>query len=439
MNNDSVAPAQWAHVSDAVAQHIGLHFPPERYDDLARGVRHAAQDLGLPDTAACIRTLTRSRMDVTQQQVLARHLTIGETYFLRDPHLLDALSRRVLPDLVRRRRGRDQRLRLWSAGCASGEEAYSLAILLHQLLPDIADWRVTITATDINPAALEKAAAGVYGEWSFRNVPASVKQSWFEQRPGGRYVVSPALRKLVNFEFLNLVADEFPPRGSETSAMDVIFCRNVLMYFTPPQVARAVARLHGSLVHGGWLAVSPSETSQDLFAAFSTVNYPGAILYRKSADAAKTLPTAPLAAHVAAAPVQAAPPSAARHARSLADEGRLAEALAWCERWVAADKLDPAAHYLLAMVLAEQGAHEGARASLRRAVFLEPGFVLAHFALGNIARQEGRGIDAARHFATVQRLLDSHQPGDLLPHGDGLNAGRLAHIVRSMPAGRDTS
>lgn len=435
MKDHGIGAAQWAQLSQVVAQHMGLHFPPERHGDLARGVGSAARELGLTDTAACMRELLARPLDTAQQQVLARHLTIGETYFFRDPQLFKALSRQVLPELIRRRRGRDQRLRIWSAACASGEEAYSLAILLHRLLPDIADWRITITATDINPDALNKAAAGVYGEWSFRNVPDELRQAWFERRADGRHAIAPSVRKLVNFEYLNLVEDVFPSLETDTNAMDLIFCRNVLMYFTPPHIARVVARLHASLVRDGWLAVSASETSQVLFAQFTTVNFPGAILYRRGAHAAEKPMTVPQVASrpVSAAPVPQPQPLAAQLARSLANEGKLAEALGWCERWIAADKLHAAAHYLRAVVLVEQGDHEGARASLRRAIFLEPGFVLAHFALGNLARRQERPGEASRHFANVQRLLEGYQPGELLPQGDGLSAGRLAQILRAVP------
>ena len=442
MKDHGVGPAQWAQAGELVARHLGLHFPPERHADLARGVQGAAQELGWSDTAAFVRHLLGAPLDTALQRVLARHLTIGETYFLRDPQLLDALARQVLPGIIERRRGRDQRLRLWSAACASGEEPYSLAILLHRLLPDIADWRITITATDINPDALNKAAAGVYGEWSFRNVPATVRQAWFERRPDGRHAVRPALRKLVNFEFLNLVEDVYPSLETDTNAMDVIFCRNVLMYFTPAQIERVVARLHDSLVQGGWLAVSPSETSQDLFSRFATANFPGAILYCKGATSASRPAATPVPFLVkdpappaaATTPPRPPQPGAAQRARALANEGRLDEALAWCDRWIAGDKLEPAAHYLRAVVLVEQGEQEAARASLRRAVFLDPGFVLAHFALGNLARRDERAAEAARHFANVQRLLAAYQPGELLPQGEGLSAGRLAQIVQALPA-----
>jgi chemotaxis protein methyltransferase CheR len=444
MSSRAVAPEEWAQLGHLVGQRMGLHFPAGRHADLERGVAQAARELGLPAPGALVRQLLTGRLDTPRQQLLARHLTIGETYFFRDPQVLDAMSRQVLPDLIRQRRGGDQRLRLWSAGCATGEEAYSLAILLHRLLPDLADWRVTITATDINPGALETAAAGAYGDWSFRNAPAGLKQTYFERRADGKHVIAAYLRKLVNFRYLNLAQDVYPSPETDTSAMDVVFCRNVLMYFTPSQAQGVVARLRHALVGGGWLAVSPSETSQERFSPFTTVNFPGAVLYRKDATpaaiaappAAPALSDPPLAAPSRRAPPRPERPDPARLARALANEGKHAQALAWCDHWILADKLAPAAHYLRAVVLIELGRHDAAREALRRAIFLDPGFVLAHFALGNLACRDGCSAEAARHFANVQRGLAACQPDDLLPQGDGLSAGRLALILHAMPAAR---
>jgi chemotaxis protein methyltransferase CheR len=276
-----ILESQWPPLSEFVARRMGLHFPRERRDDLQRGLAGAAQEFGFPDAAACADWLLAAPPSESQLQVLASHLTIGETYFFRDPQTLEALARTVLPELIRLRRGREQRLRIWSAGCCSGEEPYTLAILLHEALPDLSDWQVTITATDINPRFLHKAAAGVYGEWSFRNAPAGLKERYFHRTADGRYAIAPRIRKLVDFSHLNLAQDAYPSLATGTNAMDIIFCRNVLMYFTPPQARTVIGNLHHALVEGGWLAVSPSEASQALCPEFTAVNFPGAIFYRK--------------------------------------------------------------------------------------------------------------------------------------------------------------
>ena len=475
-------------LSETIAARTGLHFPGERWPDLERGLMTAAEELGFPTVAECAEWLLNGVPTRGQIAILASHLTIGETYFFRDQPVLQALSGSILPELIRTRRGRDQRLRLWSAACCSGEEPYSLAILLHQMLPDLRDWNITITATDINPRFLQKAATGIYGEWSFRNAPSTLRQRYFTRVDRSRYAIIPDIRQMVTFEHLNLVEDLYPSLATNTNAMDVIFCRNVLMYFTPAQVRKVIESLRRALMEGGWLAVSPSEASKALFPDFASVNFPGAIFFRKT-DAATvestgfppppsspfetaegqepppivTFPTQNIPETTADAAHDVDPLSEAESlyqrgryedcvatllgavngdrigarefsllARARANQGGLSDALSWCDRWVAADKMNAAAHYLRAVVLIEQGQAEAARQSLQRAVYLDPDFVLAHFALGNLATHNGKSAQAERHFANALHLLRSHAPEDLLPESEGLTAGRLAETITSI-------
>jgi chemotaxis protein methyltransferase CheR len=128
------------------------------------------------------------------------------------------------------------------------------------------------------------------------------------------------------------------------------------------------------------------------------------------------------------------PPTFSLLARALANQGKLTDARAWCDRWVAADKLDASGHYLRAVVLQELGDNDQARRSFQRAIYLHPDFVLAHFALGNLARSHGKNDQADKHFANASHLLRDCQPGDLLPESDGLTANRLTEIISSIVA-----
>ncbi len=244
MKPGPVSVARWSQLSEFIAEKMALHFPRERWEDLQRGLASAAQEFGHADAAECIDWLLAAPSTQAQLQVLASHLTIGESYFLRDRPTLEALTGHIVPELIRARRGREQRLRIWSAACCTGEEPYSLAILLHEALPELHDWQVTITATDINPRFLHKAAAGIYGEWSFRDAPPWLKQRYFTPTADGRYAIAPRIKKLVNFAYLNLAQDVYPSLATDTNAMDVIFCRNVLMYFTPAQIRTVIGHLH---------------------------------------------------------------------------------------------------------------------------------------------------------------------------------------------------
>jgi chemotaxis protein methyltransferase CheR len=424
--------------------------------------------------------------------VLARHFTVGETYFLRDRETFTFLAEQILPEIIRARQFSERRLRIWSAGCATGEEPYSIAILLRQTIPDIEKWNITILGTDINSAFLRRAAQGIYTEWSFRGQHAELRARHFTEVTNGRYQILSPLQRLVSFAALNLAADPYPALWSSTYAMDVIFCRNVLMYFTPAQAQKAVRSLHRSLVDGGWLIVGASEASQNLFDGFMAVRTPWATFYRK-ARAAPTarIPVAELAGQPAtvqpdpfyppdfseglgeqceataetvdvtealiardipsaiheatripsASPAEvpcteatSAPKNAADWlslARLRANQGRLAEALALSEQALAADKLNPASHYLHASILLECGALREAAKHLRQALYLDPQFVLAHVALGTQARREGKGLEATKHFENALALLRARRPEELVREAEGITAGRLEEIVRA--------
>ena len=461
-----------AQFSDCLAARVGLHFPRDRWADLTRGIVLAAADLGFHDAATCVRHLLSAELTQSQIEVLASHLTIGETYFFREPRSFEVLARHVLPDLIWSRRADSRSLRIWSAACCTGEEAYSIAILLDQLIPDIADWNITILATDINPRFLRRAAEGLYTEWSFRGVGLDIKERYFVKEPGGFRII-PRIKALVTLSYHNLVEDRFPSIDSNTNAMDVVLCRNVLMYFSPERARVVVAHLHRALCEGGWLIPSAVDGAPPLFAPLVLADIDGASLYRKR-TAASPMPSAsppgPILRQAAPTPrAEPVPPAGSRSdgveaasalhdqgrygaasellighlaaapqdvpamlllARTYANQGRLAEALQWCTKVVAADRLSAGHHYLLAMIQQEMGTLADAAASLHRALFLDPQFVLAHFASANLARIEGKRAEARKHYRNALGLLEGRPSGDVLPESEGLTVGRLREIAR---------
>lgn len=461
-------------LSERIAARFGLHFPAERWSDLQRGIAAAAAARGQPDVAAFARQLLAEPLAAADAAALAASLTIGETYFCREKASLDALERHILPRLIAARADGPRRLRLWSAGCCTGEEAYTLAILLDRLLPDASQWEVTLLATDLNPVFLRRAAHGEYGEWSFRETPDWVRERYFRQLRNGRYRMDERIRRRVRFACLNLAADDFPSPASGTEAMDVILCRNVLMYFAPEQARAVIGRFRRALGDCGWLIVSPAETSGILYAGFAQRQIDGALLYEKvgAGEAAidtpidapiAWVPPAPepmlawqaeiFAPPAAPPPVQAplpqeslpsAPATSAsaealrrllQSARDCADRGQLAEAAEQCRQAIAAHRLDPASHYLLGTILEAQGQAEEAAQALLRALYLAPDFVLAHFALGNLRRAQGRDRDAGRHFDNALEILRA-QPADApVAEADGLSAARLGDIVATLRSG----
>ena len=443
--NSGLSNRRLAQFSEFVAAQIGLHFPAERWPDLQRGIRNAASEFGFSDDAKCVQWLLAAPLTRLQIEILAGNLTVGETYFFREKRVFEILAERILPELVQSRRGGEQHLRLWSAACCTGEEAYSLAITVRRTLLNLKDWQVTILATDLNPRFLQKAAAGVFGQWSFRDAPAWLIDQYFQRLESNQYAILPEIRQMVQFKQLNLAEDTYPSLLTDTNAMDVIFCRNVLMYFVPAHAQRVIAQLNHCLVDGGWLALSATETSVATFGQFATVNFDGAILYRKT-DRLPVPIVASVAPEVWEIPPETSLPTPIiepprvepdaqemiRLARELANQGRLTEALALADRLVLAEKLNPVAHYLRAMIVLEQGVLPEAGQALQRAVYLDHNFVIAHFALGNLARGAGRWKVADKHFTNVLQLLDRYEQDAVLPESEGLTAGRLAEIINSL-------
>jgi chemotaxis protein methyltransferase CheR len=439
--------ALMAEFSAYVAQRVGLHFPRERWADLSRAMTVIARDVdagGGTGAAACIRSVMNGVATRDASELLARHLSVGETYFFRDAAVFDALEHKVLPALIAARRKSGKRLRIWSAGCCTGEELYSMAILLDRTIPDLADWKLTLLGTDINPGFLHKAKLGAYRDWSFRNVPAWIRQRYFRTDEHGSHVIAPELRQRVTFDYLNLAIDPYPGHANDALAMDIVLCRNVLMYFEPELARQVIAKLHGALAADGWLVVSPSEGGGHVYPQFERMKFPDATLYRKQGAAMLAIPDA---VHVMAAPGM--PPSnaggrdggpdaacleppatLAAQARRCADLGLLTEADRLCRTAIVADKCDPSLRYLLAVVLEEQGRFDDAAEALNQALYLDPSFVLAHFTLGNLCRRQHKDVDAERHFANAFALLHRHAPADVLTESEGVSAGHLYNAMR---------
>ncbi|HMK92184.1 MAG TPA: protein-glutamate O-methyltransferase CheR, partial [Thermoleophilia bacterium] len=334
----ALSDQQLSALSELIGRWTGLYFPPERHVDLERSLARAAKDFGHAGLGSFVNfLLTTAELTPDQVQTLAWHLTIGETYFLRGRQTFEVLEREVLPEFILARRHDEQQLRIWSAGCAGGEEPYSLAITVSRVLPERQHWNVTILATDINTRALQKANEGVYGSWSFRDTPSWLRPQFFHEVHNGEWEIRPEIKRSVTFSYLNLAADPYPSLATNTNAMDIIFCRNVLMYFSGDTMKRVVDRLHDALREGGYLFVAPSEASHEFFPQFERVATNGEIYYRKNghqahahqhgaahqpahgrrphAAAAHHGPAGVAAAPAAAAPAVAMPDRSADHGR----------------------------------------------------------------------------------------------------------------------------
>jgi chemotaxis protein methyltransferase CheR len=291
----TLSPADFDRYGAIVRQRAGIEIPDARKSDLEKGVRAALEVTRAADANALYELLAeKGPRGAAAFEAMVPAITINETHFFRNRPQMTALETEILPQLIEARR-ETRRLRIWSAACSSGEEPYSLAILIDRLLPDRDKWDVLIHGTDIDHTALAKAHAGLYGNWSFREVPQDVKDEYFTSADEHRFELSPKIRRMVKFSRLNLVDDPYPSPETVTDRMDLVVCRNVLIYFNEETIQRIVDRFHDSLVDGGWLIVGHAEPSQEIFHRFQVSNFPGTILYRRlrSAPVVPAAPSAP--------------------------------------------------------------------------------------------------------------------------------------------------
>ena len=496
----AIPDALLRRLSDYLTARVGLHFAKRNWKDLQGKMTAAMTDFGFDRVEEFIEWLLLLSPTQHQIEILAGHLTVGETYFFRERRAFEILEQTLLPGLIAARRKTERRLRFWSAGCSSGEEAYSLAILIDRLIPDLKDWKVTILATDINAGTLRKAEEAIYSDWSFRDNPPWFKERYFEKVDGNHCRLLPGIRKMVAFSYLNLSEDRYPALQSNTNAMDFIFCRNVLMYFSLVQIGLTVERFHRSLLDGGCLIVSPVETALLTHSPFVTVRFPDSTFYKKDIHKTNVVQKVAEPVEGEGIPCLSIHPITAKRrrpekpswparltefkkpekaertpyaeaavlfqnglyleaeerlrklmsnggrnqescilfAKVLANQGKLEEARGFCEEAVLSDRCNAHLHYLLATILEEQKEEDAARVSLKKALYLDHNFVLAHFALANLSLRSRKTGDARKHFGNVAEILSAYQPDDILPESDGITAGRLAEIIGTFRM-RETS
>ena len=486
-------------LSELIGSYTGLDLRKDREQALQRAVRNAAANLGFEDALSYCRWILEAPWGEDRIRSLVEYVTIGETHFFRDKKFFHALEETILPQLIRIGRSSQRTLRIWSAGCATGEEPYSIAILIQKLIPDLSSWQVDIVGTDVNREFLRKASAGIYNQWSFRGVSRSVQGAYFHKNGDG-YTILPDIKRMVKFFEFNLNRDIHPFLTENMGNWDIILCRNVLMYFAPERQQKVLDNLTDRLAEHGLIIVSPaelsivntprlaSETVQGLVAhrkimphreaRLETMDFinipviqelPGQIkqaidlnltngaparfpeiapepekiekptetpyqralgLFRQGAyeQVIEILSSCP---EISDAPEKSAP-IMALVAHTYANQRNLEQALHWTQQMIASDKLNAEAHYLEGIILQEKDDLKGALLSIKRALFLEPDFVVAHFALGNLAMRRGKLKDTQRHFITALDILAMFPETHVLPGSDDMTAGQLKDIILAI-------
>jgi len=392
----------------------GLAYYETRDDDLAGIIGRRLDALGISGYQVYLDLLREeSARGVAERDALLAHLTIGETYFFRDGGQFEALSSLVLPGLLFKKRS-ERRLRIWSAGCATGTEPYSVAILIARALAHEGEgWDIRIWGTDINQMFLDQAIAGRFTAWDLRATPPEVRQNCFRET-AQHWEICPAYTKWTVFDQHNLIKDRFPH-----DEFDLILCRNVAIYFSEACLGELVGKFSASLKDGGWLLTGHSELWGNTHASLRQVNANGATLYRKAATAA---PAAPARANTPQ------PSPGLVEMRKAADRGDWARAACCGGALVDKERLNPLGYFYYALVMQQLGVNAEAERLLRQAIFLDARFVLAHYHLGLALRESPR--QARQSFETTRMLLSIMGDQDTFAEADGMTAAQLGEAVQ---------
>ncbi|UXI66654.1 CheR family methyltransferase [Tahibacter amnicola] len=483
-------PGEAQRLRAIVERDLGLLFEESKMGLLDAVLQRRARAAGCSVTDYLDQLERISPRDETL--ALAQELTVSETYFFRHVEQFQAFVGQVLPDRMHWR-GSGRRLSLLSAGCASGEEPYTLAMHVKSVVPE-PEWQVSILGVDINPHSLAKARQGRYSAWALRSMAPADRQRWF-RKDGSEFVLDDRVRNAVRFDQRNLVAEN--PDLWRDGEYDVIFCRNVLMYFSPEQAQELIARLTRALAPGGYLFLGHAETLRGLSQDFHLHHTHDTFYYQRREREAESTPPSPYAAREFIAPATEPPETwmdaigqASERIRRLTDEipaaaapppfsprlalaaplamlgqERYADALelinslvpdarsdpdvrllqavllAHAGQWPAAeaasarlleqDDLNAGAHYVLALCAEAAGDLSRACGSLEVAAYLDPTFAMPRLHRGLIARRMRDGETARRELTRALGLLQHEDGTRLLLFGGGFNRNALVTLCRS--------
>lgn len=466
-----------------ISKRLGISIHSHQINELKKIIQQACNEFQLKP-ADYLQKLQECRDDSPPLTFLVSGITIGETYFFRDTKQMNLLRDNILPALIRKKREiNDLSLRIWSAGCSSGEEIYTIAMMLRQLLPDIQLWRLQLLGTDINTTMLKKAVSGHYSEWSMRSIPESLKKAFFVPEKGG-YTLTPETRRMAVFNWLNLHDDNWPSMLNSTNAQDLILCRNVLIYFNSDSVDKLMKKMATSLVEDGYLLLGASDPVNTKIEGLY-FHYTQGMLFSRIPPAVKSVstprkiaPSIPHPARTLSVAVQStkkqplpvplvfqSTPSLSvdtvevqdmlkearwkdilslteaiektpsrnntlinARAKALTNLGKLREAVAFCRsNMTGTDNIE--LMLMLSMALAELNQSAEAEAELRKILYLDHQCVMAHYQLGLLLLRNRKKIAGLKCLKNAVVIAATKKAEDTVPGCEGLNYGSLTEIL----------
>jgi chemotaxis protein methyltransferase CheR len=455
--------AGFPHLKSRVIERTGHFYYQDKDDLLWERVRKRLRATGLSNSSAYLTLLDDPISGPAEWGRLEAEITIGETFFFRYAEQFAALRETILPEIIARKAGM-RRLRIWSAGCSTGAEPYSLAILTNEILGEsLGTWRVSILGTDINDSFLKAARQARFGKWALRSMPDEQRQRYFVDAGREQWEVRREFRSLVRFERHNLLSLLDGTSPLELTDFDLILCRNVLIYFHPDTVTRIVGALRDRLDHDGWMLLGHAEPNPIFSSMMQTLNLPGTVAYRHGAGDAPLPAPAPLQtrsilqdwrpllpeprraapdqrpalAHLSTTPQKESPLPPSQGAgdlladiRTRADAGDFAAAADLCREALAAEPLRAALHFYQGLILRALGRPVEAEKSFLKCLYLDRSFAMAHYHLGLLLLAEGRPAPGRRSLTHAAQSVAAMADDGLLEEGDGVTAGELRDLVR---------
>ena len=474
---------------DFISGRCGLYFKDHDLKNLKNAVTKRVKACGLDSVSAYYIHLTTSAKKENEFRELLNRLTVNHTYFFRNKPQLRALREKILPEIIKRKKKNlieKPSLRIWSAGCSTGEEPYTVAMMIRETIEDPDYWDIEIYATDASTDALKKARKGIYGENSIKPMSRRYRNKYFveieDSKLKHQYALDPAIKQMVHFDYLNLIEDDFP-RG-----FDIIFCRNVIIYFELKTTIKVMNKLHSALADNGYLFVGYSESLQFISDKFKMVCWQDTLFYCKAPKTPISkleIPESPAAEvekiieEISKAELTAEekietpkrkPPATkikdllvriikALHmkeydqalnliekthtidkkavepyylaAEIYVNQGKFNMAKEELKLVLKLDTLFAPAYYLFGTIYIEEDELEAAKKSLKKVLYLDKNFTPAYYSLAAIYRKEGRTEDAIREYRNTLEVLSKESPDNIIAYSGGFNAATLISVCKN--------
>ncbi len=426
--------------SDSLLQHItalilhktGIKIRSEDSSTLLQKINKRTQALRMKDGFEYLQLLSSTTKESRAEwDKLVSLITTGESYFLRDRGQIKLIQEHLLPDLINKMQ-MQRKLNVLSAGCSTGEEVYSLGIVMQENFPELDSWNVNLFGIDLNKEAISKAVQGIYPEWSFRGVENKYRSVYFRRQEAGWQIID-SLRQKVKFRQCNLVEDDlsFFPIGT----VDLIICRNVFIYFDKDKISLVLSKFIDLLRPGGYLLTGHTELQEQDITPLVVHSYPESLVYQKPDNL--VMPTIELNLPPAPIPLN----NFKELAQQKFNEGLYNETIEYLTNWLSLNSQDEEAEFLLAKVYANQGQYKKAEEVCHRV--LEANHLAVSFLqlLAQIAEEQGQK-DKAKEYLRRTLLVDPNfVPGYLdlidlhLSDREYSSAEKLLSVVKSMDSG----